>query len=180
MPPAVPLRPFCRQAPNLVLTKTTATPTIDVGDQVAFTLALSNTGLGMATGVQLTDELPTMPAASMYIPVTSPKEAVDHCQLIEATGARSRLVCDLGDLTPAATVVLNLTMHTSAGSAGVFDNIGTASAANIDPAVCATCRAAVGFNVQASPPVRHAHPFTNGCAHMSTRATCLLPRLHQP
>jgi uncharacterized repeat protein (TIGR01451 family) len=48
-------------APQLSITKTVATahPTVDLGEVVTYTFSLSNTGSGAATGVIITDVLPT-------------------------------------------------------------------------------------------------------------------------
>jgi uncharacterized repeat protein (TIGR01451 family) len=50
--------------PQLGIVKTADKSTVNAGDQIGFTVTLSNTGSGAATGVTLTDNLPTAPGVT--------------------------------------------------------------------------------------------------------------------
>src|SRR5207302_9405307 len=55
------------QCPNLSVTKTPDSATVNAGDPIGYTITISNAGLGAASGVKLSDVLPTNAGLSWSI-----------------------------------------------------------------------------------------------------------------
>jgi uncharacterized repeat protein (TIGR01451 family) len=110
------------QCPGLQITKTADAPSVSAGDPIGFTIKVSNTGAGTATGVTLSDPLPSGSGVSWSI---SP--AVAGCSI---TGSPQTLNCTLGSLATGASVTVHVTSATVAASCGVYPNTATASATN--------------------------------------------------
>ncbi|HTP06610.1 MAG TPA: lamin tail domain-containing protein, partial [Anaerolineae bacterium] len=105
--------------PNLGLAK--SGPTLaNAGDAITYTISLSNTGLGTATGSILTDTLPTEVA---FVTYTSSLPA-NFTQ-----PAAQTLVWDLGDVASDAsgTITVYGTISPSASGGSTFTNTATAS-----------------------------------------------------
>jgi len=109
----------CPVGVNVKVSKTTPKPSINQGEPVFFTIVVTNDSTQTATGVRLTDPLPTLAGLSWSIvtPVTG-------CSI---TG--TNLACDFGSLAAGATRTVSITSQTSA-AAGEVRNTATVSATN--------------------------------------------------
>ena len=110
------------EKPNLTVNKTPDSQTISAGDDVVFTMEVSNTGPGTAKGVTLSDTLPTGVVGNTWV------EDPDNPQC-EITGG-NQLDCDFGDLTSGASKTVTVRAATDFDNCGVYDNTATASAEN--------------------------------------------------
>ena len=126
-----------RKRSNLSIVKTGNGP-IDAGRMAEFTLTVSNTGAADATGVIVTDTLP-----SGTWSVTAP--AIAGCPS-PATGT---LTCAFnGALASDATVTITLSRPTTADDCGALDNSATVSATNEQPGATSDNTSATTIIVQ--------------------------------
>jgi uncharacterized repeat protein (TIGR01451 family) len=103
---------------DLQLTKTGPTGDAAINFPIAYTLVVTNLGPDPATAVVVTDNLPATTAFLSAVP------SQGNCQINGNT-----LTCQLGQLTSAATVTLQL----SAGSEGLLTNTAAVTATQPDP-----------------------------------------------
>ncbi|MEZ4496772.1 MAG: CARDB domain-containing protein, partial [Thermomicrobiales bacterium] len=103
--------------PDLAIEKTTSTPQVSAGDQISFTITVTNNGVGTAYGVQVTDTLPTT--------VTGWTEDSVDCEI-----AAGELTCDFGDLAYTESASVTITGTTSNVTCATVTNEATASAEN--------------------------------------------------
>jgi large repetitive protein len=100
---------------DLALTKTADVDLPAVGDDIVFTITVTNLGLSDATGVEVTDQLP---AGLAFVSATPSQGTYD-----DATG-----VWTIGDIDSEATVTLELIVNAS--EAGTFTNVAEVTAAD--------------------------------------------------
>ena len=119
--------------PGLNIVKTADDDLVEAGDQIGFTLEVTNTGLGEAMDVVVTDDLP----AGLNWAVGTLPESVT-CAI-----AAGVLTCQLGDLPIAGETVPQVTIHLTAdtavptgaagiGSCGTYPNVASADPGNGD------------------------------------------------
>ncbi len=109
------------QKPGITINKT-GNGTINAGDDVQFTVNVSNSGPGTAKSVTLSDPLPTGTAGAWTI-VSQP--AGNPCSITVNT-----LNCSFGDMPAGASAEVKVKAATDHDGCKVFDNTATASAAN--------------------------------------------------
>jgi uncharacterized repeat protein (TIGR01451 family)/LPXTG-motif cell wall-anchored protein len=112
------------QCPNLSVTKTADATPVNTGDQIGFTVTVSNAGPGTAVNAALNDPLPAGNGVNWSI---DPANAACH---IDGTAPTQTLVCAFGDLAADASASVHIISATTAASAGTYDNTATASADN--------------------------------------------------
>jgi uncharacterized repeat protein (TIGR01451 family) len=100
------------QCPDLIVTKTTDTPTVNSGDAVHFTITVTNNGPGSANNVTVDDQLPA------GVTWTN-QPAVLGCDI----GDTGLLHCDLGSLAATASVTITVVGTTSANVCGTLTNV---------------------------------------------------------
>ena len=123
----------CQEA-DLAITKTAAPTTVAPGDDVVFTLTVTNNGPGDGVNVVVTD---TLPAEVTYVS--------DDCG-----GANvPPWTWNVGNLANGASVVCNITVTVNAGVSGTINNTATVTADGVDP-VTANNTDSTGFDVQQS------------------------------
>ena len=98
------------QCPNLTITKTPdqsgdAGYIVHPNGTATFTITVSNTGSGTATGVVLTDTLPVAPTSPWVSDVASPPCTVTANAV---NSNRDLLVCNIGTLAPSASFTVHL------------------------------------------------------------------------
>ncbi|HEX4954878.1 MAG TPA: DUF11 domain-containing protein [Thermoanaerobaculia bacterium] len=108
----------CLEA-DLALTKSAAPPNVSPGDNVVYTLTVSNNGPGGATGVVVTDSLP---AQVTYVS--------NDCG---AGFASPTVTWNVGALANGGSATCNVTVAVNAGVNGAVVNSATASGAGVDP-----------------------------------------------
>jgi uncharacterized repeat protein (TIGR01451 family) len=142
------------RCPNLSITKTADDTTVSAGEQIGFTITVTNSaviGTGTAKAVTLADPLPTGTGISW---VESPDSAA--CNI-----AASVLSCSFGDLAPGASVSVHVVSGTTAASCKVYTNTATASATN-NPSIEATASTTVQCANLSITKVADATPVNTG------------------
>ena len=91
--------------PDLAVAKSDSSDPVAVGDHLTYTLTVNNAGEGDATGVTLTDTLPT---EVEFVSVTS-SDPSDSCA--EMGGV---VECDLGDLASMASATVTIVVRPTA------------------------------------------------------------------
>ncbi len=105
---------------DLTLTKTGSPDPVAIGSDITYTLDVANAGPSDATGVTLTDELPT------GVTYQSATPSQGTCN--EASGT---VTCDLGALAASSSAAVQVVVR--ADSAGEITNSASASATEHDP-----------------------------------------------
>lgn len=116
------------QCPDITITKVADDDVVDAGEDIGFTITVSNAGPGTAHGVGISDPLP---AGAGVVWTVDP--AVEGCTILAGT-----LLCDVGDLAPEGTFSVHVTGTTPGGignpdlpaACKVYDNTATATVAN--------------------------------------------------
>jgi len=122
--------------PALTITKTPDAALVPAGTSVGFTIAVGNTGPGVALGVTLSDPLPAVSGESWSI---SPAySGAGTCSITGSAGSQT-LACSLGNMTAGASDEVHITSPTPSGSTIALTNTATASATNNAP-VSATAK----------------------------------------
>jgi uncharacterized repeat protein (TIGR01451 family)/LPXTG-motif cell wall-anchored protein len=111
------------ECPGLHISKSADNATVSAGDNIGFKMTVSNTGVGTATGVTLSDPLPTGPVGSGISWSVSPTNPL--CSITNGT-----LNCNFGDLASGASASVHITSATTFASCGDYPNIATASSTN--------------------------------------------------
>ena len=109
------------QKPNLQVTKT-GNGNIKAGEDIEFTVEVSNAGQGTATDVALSDPLPTGTAGAWEI---SSQPAAGSCEITNGT-----LSCSFGDMAAGASVTIGIKAPTGVNNCATYDNTATATATN--------------------------------------------------
>jgi uncharacterized repeat protein (TIGR01451 family) len=104
--------------PDLTLTKSADNATVDAGDQIGFTIAVRNDGEGTATGVIVSDVLPTGSGIAWSV---SP--AVNGCTIPDGT-----LTCNFGDLDGGQSRSVHVVSPTTKASCASYPNTATLEA----------------------------------------------------
>jgi uncharacterized repeat protein (TIGR01451 family) len=114
--PNVTGRDFGNYKPGaVVIDKTADAASVSAGDQIGFTIKVTNTGQGNANGVTVSDTLPTAAGLSW---TESPDDAA--CEI-----AAGKLTCDFGTIAPGASKSVHVVSPTTAATCGIVDNTAT-------------------------------------------------------
>src|SRR5919204_410448 len=95
---------------------------VSAGDQIGFTITLTNSGAGIARSVSASDLLPATPGTAWTIDAGGSSSG---CKIDTGT-----LHCSLGALAPKASRIVHLTAPTGAAACGSLENTAAASATN--------------------------------------------------
>jgi len=106
--------------PNVTVAKTASNSPINAGDVAQFVITVKNTGAGAATGVVVSDTLPTTGGLSWAV-----NPAVNGCGIVGGV-----LTCNLGTLAAGASVDITVSATTNAGACSVLNNYAYGSATN--------------------------------------------------
>src|SRR5262249_13644511 len=101
--------------------------TVNAGENIGFTITVSNQGAGTATAVTLVDPLPV--GADVNWSVSPAYSGPGTCAVTGAVGSQS-LNCSFGDLAPQASVSVHVTSTTTFNSCQQYNNTATAAATN--------------------------------------------------
>jgi uncharacterized repeat protein (TIGR01451 family) len=154
--------------PALAITKTADASPVNTGDDIGFTVTVSNTGPGTAKSVTLDDPLP----AGMGIDwsITPAYAGPGSCSI---SGSPQTLDCAFGDLAANGSASVHIVSHTTADSAGTYNNTATAKADNapkvdasasvvVDPPAIAITKTADAPQVDAGHPIGFTVTVSNG------------------
>ena len=130
--PSVTDVPIAVNCPDLAITKVADAASVSAGDTIGYTVTLSNTGHGDATGVSLTDNLPGGNAAT---PVTWVIDnGVGQPAAFTLTGAPGSQVLTLAGqpitLGPGQSLVVHVTAVTTSTSCASYDNSASLASTN--------------------------------------------------
>ncbi len=114
------------RCPDLEVDKTADQSSVSAGDQVGFTITVTNVGLGDAKNVSVTDTLPTGGGLDWSIAGQS-DEGV--CSL---NGAKTELTCSKAVLAADSSFSVHLVSPTTKANCGTVPNTASASASNED------------------------------------------------
>lgn len=107
---------------DLAISKSASANPVQAGENLTYTLNISNNGPAAATGVTVTDNLP--PAASLVSAVASQGGGCS------GTGS---LTCVLGDMNPGSAASITVVVNVPAAATGSLINSATVSAGQADP-----------------------------------------------
>jgi uncharacterized repeat protein (TIGR01451 family) len=115
-----------RKAPNLTIVKTADAATVNAGQNIGFTITITNSGAADATGVTINDPLPLGPGLDW-------SEAPDNpnCSISGVAPAQETLNC--GPVTLAAgggSLSVHVQSPTTAASCGTYPNTATFTSTN--------------------------------------------------
>jgi uncharacterized repeat protein (TIGR01451 family)/LPXTG-motif cell wall-anchored protein len=119
--------------PALSITKTADDDEVTAGEQIGFTVTVSNSGgegTGVARSVVIDDPLPGGGGVDWSIEPAYSGPGV--CSITGAAPSQT-LHCELGDMAPGATASVHMVSDTTDASVGDYDNVATASASNHPP-----------------------------------------------
>jgi uncharacterized repeat protein (TIGR01451 family) len=88
---------------DLAITKSDSPDPVTLGNELTYTLTVTNNGPSTATGVQVADELP---AATTFVSVSSGQGTCAH--------AAGVVTCGLGTMAPGATVTITIVVRPTA------------------------------------------------------------------
>ena len=104
------------QCPDISVEKTADAASVSAGDPIGFTITVTNAGPGAATGVTVTDTLPTNPGVNWSIGAGS----APGCAITLGV-----LSCDFGTLAAEATRTVHISSPTTAQSCATINNTAT-------------------------------------------------------
>ncbi len=107
---------------DITITKTADATSVSAGDDIGFTIEVTNTGDGTASGVHVTDTLPTDAGTSWAI--DGGTGAAD-CSI-----AAGVLTCDFGSLVKGASKTVHISSPTTAATCGSVDNSASVTTSN--------------------------------------------------
>lgn len=107
--------------PSLSISKTASAAEVEAGQEIGFDITVESGGPGTATGVTLTDDLPTGDGIAW---------SVDSGDCVIAGNT---LTCDFGDLAAGESRTIHLSSPTTAESCGVYANVAEVEATNHNP-----------------------------------------------
>jgi uncharacterized repeat protein (TIGR01451 family) len=108
--------------PEISITKTADQGTVSAGDTIGFTITVTNSGAGTASGVTVTDTLPSDPGLGWTIDAANSDAG---CSIAAGT-----LTCNFGSLAPGASKHVHITSPTTAASCGTVDNTASVTTSN--------------------------------------------------
>jgi uncharacterized repeat protein (TIGR01451 family) len=113
--------------PDVFVTKTADAPLVEGGNTIGFLITVGNNGPGMATGVSLTDTLPTNSGLAWSIDLIDGQApgAQPPCSIDAGV-----LTCDFGSLAEGASHTVHIASPTDGTSCGAVDNTATVTALN--------------------------------------------------
>lgn len=111
--------------PHLAITKTADQATINSGDQIGFTITVSNTGTGAANNVTVTDNLPSGMTWSL-----SPANTPAGCGI---AGTPQVLTCTFSSIAAGSFVTIHVVATTSQSNCGTVSNSATVTSSNNNP-----------------------------------------------
>jgi uncharacterized repeat protein (TIGR01451 family) len=108
--------------PRLTITKTADQASVTAGSTIGFRIDVASTGNTAATGVTVSDALPTGTGISWSIDAATSNAG--------CTIASNNLSCSFGDLAPGATRTVHVTSPTEYNSCGTYTNVASVGATN--------------------------------------------------
>ena len=114
------------QCPDLDVVKTPDAQTVSAGSPISFTVVVTNSGTGVATGVTLNDPLPGGTGVDWAI---GAQPAGDPCS-ITGSPTSETLTCSFGSMAPGDVRTVTVTSATAFASCKAYPNTATASATN--------------------------------------------------
>ena len=116
------------QCPDVTVTKVADAAVVDAGDDIGFTITVSNAGPGVAADVVIQDPLPGSPGITWTVDPATP-----GCVILLGV-----LVCDVGDLAPGTSFEAHVSASTPGalgdpdlvGACHQYDNTATAVVGN--------------------------------------------------
>jgi uncharacterized repeat protein (TIGR01451 family) len=138
---------------EITLGKTADKATVNAGDTIGFLIAIANLGEGTATGVTVSDTLPSGAGLAWSIDAAGSDPG---CAI--ASGV---LTCTYGDLGPGASRNVHLTSPTTAEQCGTLRNVVTATSTN-DGGAEASASIVVNCQPDASVTKTGSGPLTAG------------------
>lgn len=113
--------------PDLHITKTPDAQTVAAGNNITFTISLTNTaGMGDATGVTISDPLPNPGGSGSGIDWST---SSPNCSITGSPPSET-LNCNVGTLTGGSTFNATVTSATTGNSCGVYNNTATFNSTN--------------------------------------------------
>jgi uncharacterized repeat protein (TIGR01451 family) len=114
--------------PSLGIIKDADAESVSAGDQIGFSIEVTNGGPGVAFGVTLNDPLPSGGDVNWSIESVTGTDP-GNCSITGAVGAQV-LVCSLGDVPPSADIKVHIVSGTTGASCSTYDNTATLQATN--------------------------------------------------
>ncbi len=114
------------QCPNLTITKTADNASVNAGSDIGFTVTLTNTGAGSATGVSISDALPGGTGVSWSIDSNTPASSCS----ITGTAPTQTLSCGPATVASGGSITVHVTSHTTGDSCGTYDNTASFTSTN--------------------------------------------------
>ncbi len=114
------------QCPNLTITKTADNASVNAGSDIGFTVTLTNTGAGSATGVSISDALPGGTGVSWSIDSNTPASSCS----ITGTAPTQTLSCGPATVASGGSITVHVTSHTTGDSCGTYDNTASFTTTN--------------------------------------------------
>ncbi|MDX6480262.1 MAG: hypothetical protein QOG85_772, partial [Gaiellaceae bacterium] len=145
----------CVAAPSIHIVKTADAAQVNAGEQIGFTLTVYNNGSGDATGVTLSDPLPTNAGLSWQIASQGAGWA-GSCSITAGTLNCGPVTVPAGTTQAASTFTVHITSTTTAATggvcpsgSGVVDNTGFVTTTNSgsDQSNASTCVAAPSIHI---------------------------------
>jgi len=130
------------QCPDVSIVKTADAATVDAGANIGFTVTASNSsaaGTGTATGVVISDPLPTGSGVDWSID----SQTASACTITGASPNVETVTCNIGNLAPGASYSVHVTSGTGFASCGTYDNSATLTLTNGPTPAPATASTAV-------------------------------------
>jgi uncharacterized repeat protein (TIGR01451 family) len=124
---------------QLAITKTADNSSVSAGDPIGFSITVTNVGPGEATGVTLSDPLPSGTAGGWAI-----DSGPEGCSITGTVGSQT-LTCSPVDLEAGDSFTVHVSADTSAADCGTYNNTATASAEGLPPvqaSASVTCQTA--------------------------------------
>jgi uncharacterized repeat protein (TIGR01451 family) len=112
--------------PDVTITKTADAASVSAGDDIGFTVTLSNTGAGDATGVSISDALPGGTGVDWSIDSNTPASS---CSITGAAPTQT-LSCGPATVASGGSITVHVTSHTTGDSCGTYDNTASFTTTN--------------------------------------------------
>jgi uncharacterized repeat protein (TIGR01451 family) len=112
--------------PELTISKTADAASVSAGDDIGFTVTLTNTGAGDATGVSISDPLPGGTGVDWSIDSNTPASSCS----ITGTAPTQTLSCGPATVASGGSITVHVTSHTTSASCGTYDNTASFTTTN--------------------------------------------------